>query len=114
MTASRFLVVVPDDLAPGFRVAGAAVRAATDPDAAAETVRDLIGGDERGVIAVYEPWFVAFPPALRVRLERSVSPVVVPLPSGLEAEGGEARRARLAELLQRAVGYHITFGEEQP
>jgi len=111
MTAT-LVVVVPEDLASGFRLAGATVESPADADEAAERVRELFAGGDEGVIAVYEPWLQSFSHPLREHLEGSISPVVVPLPSGLEAEGGPARRARLAALLQRAVGYHITFEEE--
>jgi vacuolar-type H+-ATPase subunit F/Vma7 len=110
-TTARVQIVAPGEIAVGFRLAGAAVHVPDDAVGAAATVRALVDGGERGVIAVYEPWFDALEPAERERLEASVAPVVVPVPSGLVAAGGAARRARLAGLLQRAVGYHITFEE---
>jgi vacuolar-type H+-ATPase subunit F/Vma7 len=82
-------------------------------DDAAAAVSALIAEGERGVIAVYEPFLSRFEPGVRDRLVASVAPVVVPLPSGLEVEADASRRARLAALLRRAVGYHITFGEEE-
>lgn len=111
VAAARLQIVAPSELAAGFQISGASVHVADDAAGAAETVRTLIAEGERGVIAVYEPWFASFDRADRERLEESVSPVVVAVPSGLIAEGGAARRARLAGLLQRAVGYHITFEE---
>jgi len=108
---ARLRIVTPSELAAGFQMGGASVHVADDAAAAAETVNSLIAEGEGGVIAVYEPWFTTFDRADRERLEDLVSPVVVAVPSGLVAEGGVARRARLAELLQRAVGYHITFEE---
>ena len=110
-TSARLQIVAPIELAAGFQVGGASVHAPDDAAGAAETVDALIAEGERGVIAVYEPWFVSFERADRERLEESISPVVVAVPSGLVAEGGAARRARLAGLLQRAVGYHFTFEE---
>lgn len=106
-------LVVPEELGAGFLIGGAGVHAAADPVTAAATVRRLIADGERGVIAVYEPWLAAFGRAERERLEESVTPVVVAVPSGLAAAGATARRARLAALLQRAVGYRITFEEEE-
>ena len=100
-------------VAAGFRIAGASVHAPDDATEAAAAVHTLIADGERGVIAVYEPWLAAFPARDRERLEESVTPVVVAVPSGLVAEGGATRRARLAGLLQRAVGYHITFEDAE-
>ncbi|MEA2058434.1 MAG: V-type ATP synthase subunit F [Actinomycetota bacterium] len=108
---ARLTIVVPAELIPGFSVAGAEVRSAVDASEAAASVRDLIAEGERGVIGVYEPWFLDFDRSYREGLEASVAPVVIAIPSGLEAESGAIRRARLAGMLQRAVGYHITFGD---
>lgn len=106
-------VVTPPDLEPGFRLAGVTVRVAADAAEAAAAVADLIADGERGVIAVYEPYLHDFDPGRRDQLEASLSPVVVGLPSGLGVQRVAGRRARLAGLLQRAVGYHITFGDEE-
>lgn len=110
-TTARLRIVAPIELAAGFQVAGATVHAPDDAAGAVEAVATLIAEGEQGVIAVYEPWFASFDRTDRERLEESVSPVVVAIPSGLEAKGGAERRARLAGLLRRAVGYHITFEE---
>lgn len=113
MTGSpaQLVVVSPPELARGFRLAGAATRSAETAADAAEVLETLIGEGERGVIAVYEPFLAQLDASTRDRLAGSVSPVIVPLPSGLGAEADASRRARLAALLQKAVGYHITFGE---
>jgi vacuolar-type H+-ATPase subunit F/Vma7 len=108
---ARLRVVAPPEVAVGFLVGGAIVHAADDAPGAAEIVRTLIDEGERGVIAVHEPWFDSFDQSERERLEESVAPVVVAMPSGLGADGGAARKARLASLLRRSIGYHITFEE---
>jgi vacuolar-type H+-ATPase subunit F/Vma7 len=110
---AQLVVVAPPELAPGFRLAGATAREAATPEQAEAAVRDLIAEGERGVVAVYEPYFTRFPGEVRDRLVASVAPVVVALPSGLTVEGDASRKARLADLLRQAVGYHITFGEDQ-
>lgn len=112
-TAARVQIVAPADLVAGFRLGGAVVHAPDGGAAAAVTVRDLIDEGERGVIGVYEPWLATFDRKERERLEESVSPVVVAVPTGLAAAGGAERRARLAGLLRRAIGYSITFGEPE-
>lgn len=109
---ARLVLVVPPEIGTGFRLAGAGVRLVETAPEAELAVTDLLDSGERGIVAVYEPWFRRFEPGLLSRLEASVAPVVVPVPSGLETEDPELRRARLAELLRRSVGYHITFGEE--
>lgn len=108
---ARVLVVTTPDLAAGFRLAGAAVAESATAEVAATVITEAIDRGERGAIAVYEPFLDEMPPETRLAFSASVSPVVVPMPPGL-AGAGEGRRARLASLLQRAVGYHISFGEE--
>lgn len=110
-TIARLRIVTPPELASGFQMGGATVHAVESASDAAHTVEALVAEGERGVIGVYEPWLAEFDRAHRDRLEASVAPVVVAVPSGLLTEAGAARRARLAGLLQRAIGYHITFEE---
>lgn len=113
MTSAHLAVVSPPELASGFRLAGAGVRPASSAEEAAAAVRELIAQGERGVIGVYEPFYIQFETRFRDRLEQSVSPVVIAVPSGFGSEEGLTRRARIAALLRRAVGYHITFGDDQ-
>lgn len=113
MTLARLVVVSPEELADGFRLTGVAVEQADSSPDAERLVRDLIAGGESGVIAVYRPLFEGFDEDLRRRLKASVSPVVVELPTGVGVEPDELRRSRLADRLQRAIGYHVTFGEDE-
>lgn len=110
MTASGMVVVVPSELETGFRLAGVETVGAEDGDQAAASLRELIDEGERALIAVYEPFWSAMPEGEREAVESSLTPVVLPLPAGLERHDEERHRARIAEMLSRAVGYHITFG----
>ena len=109
----RLAIVVPPELANGFRLAGAEVSVVDEVDAAVEAVDDLLRRGEAGVIGVYEPWLVRFPIELRHRLEDMLGPVVLGLPAGKDGELETSRRVRLLGMLQRAVGYHITFGGDE-
>lgn len=106
---ARLVIVTTPMLEAGFRLAGVTTRTVSSTGEAEDTLRALLTEGQRGVIAVHRPFFDGIDPGFRVRLESSVSPVVVSLSDGLEAESPQARRARLASLLQRAVGYHIVF-----
>ena len=112
-SVARLRIVAPPELAAGFQLGGATVHAVESARQAADMVEALVSEGERGVIGVYGPWFEAFDRARREQLQSSVAPVVVAVPSGLRFESDSDRRARLAELLQRAVGYHITFEERE-
>jgi vacuolar-type H+-ATPase subunit F/Vma7 len=112
-TAARLIVISPEELIAGFRLAGVDVESAEDAKGAEAVVRDLLRHGERGVIAIYGPFFTGMDEDLQRRLRASVSPVVVELPTGIGAEPDHIRRTRLADRLQRAIGYHITFGDDE-
>ena len=114
MTAPTGLltVVVPPELASGFRLAGVVVQEAADAAAAEAIVDALIGGGERGIAGVYAPFHAELDAATQERYERSTEPIVMPLPAGLERADAGTHRARIAAMLERAIGYHISFPQE--
>lgn len=113
MTTTGVLVVVPPELETGFLLAGVETVVAQTAEEAKDSLSDLMDQDRGGVVAVYEPFLAQVGDEERARLEASTFPVVVPLPAGLRTRGeDEGHRARISAMLSRAVGYHITFGEE--
>ncbi len=102
-------IVAPPDLADGFRLAGVDVVAVDGTAAAASALERLTADPEVGVIGVHAPLLDGIDEPARRRYEDSVAPVVVAVPAGVP--GGAEHRARLAELLQRAIGFRISFGE---
>ena len=109
---ARLIVITPPELVAGFRLTGVDVELADDGVRAEAVVRDLLRQGERGVIAIYGPFLADMDEDLQRRLRSSVSPVVVELPIGIRTEPDHMRRTRLADRLQRAIGYHITFGDD--
>jgi vacuolar-type H+-ATPase subunit F/Vma7 len=112
VSAEGLVVVVPSELEAGFHLAGVETVVADDTDEAVARLEQLLAGNPRGVVAVYEPYLDRLPPERLGDLAGRMEPVVVPLPAGLEARDEESHRARISAMLSRAVGYHITFGEE--
>lgn len=110
---ARLIMVAPPELAVGFRLAGTDVVAVDDPVETAVALERLGADAEVGVIGVYAPFFDALEPADRLRYEDSVAPVVVAVPLGDVGSGSTDHRARMAALLQRAIGYRISFGEDE-
>lgn len=109
---ARLTMVAPPELAVGFRLAGTDVVAVDDAVETAVALERLRHDPEVGVIGVFAPFFEALEPALRLACEDSVAPVVVAVPLGEAGSGSTDYRARMASLLQRAIGYRISFGEE--
>ena len=112
MTKPGMVIVVPPEVATGYRLAGVETVARETASEALAEMEDLLEQELHGVMAVYEPFLDQIPRDRRAAFEDLVSPAVVPLPAGLEAHDEESHRARIAAMLSRAVGYHITFGEE--
>ncbi len=108
----RLIVVTTPRAATGFRMAGAATEVAGSPEEADRVIRELLDGGETGVIAVDEELLAGVPPERRRWLEDLVNPVIVAIPAVTAGAPAGGRRARLAEMLRRAIGYRITFGEE--
>lgn len=109
---SHLTVIVPPELTSGFRITGVDVEESRDAETALGVLETLVAEAGGGVVGVYSDFYDAIDETLRDRLERSVAPIVIPLPTGLERDRAVGQRARVAALLERAVGYHITFEGE--
>ena len=110
---SRLVVLTTPEIAPGYRLAGAATVEVSSAEQAAAEVLDLVDRrEERGVIAMHEPFHAALGRNLRRRFDETTEPLVVPLPSGEPGTGDGGRRERLMKMLWQAVGYEITFDSE--
>lgn len=113
MTATGMVVIVPSELENGFLLAGVETIGVETGEEAATSLEQLMAGGERALIAVHEPFLSGLPDRERAAVESSLDPVVIPIPAGLERHDEALHRARISEMLSRAVGYHITFGRER-
>jgi vacuolar-type H+-ATPase subunit F/Vma7 len=107
----RLIVVTSQDQVTGYRMAGVTSEAASSAREILGIVSDVAGAHEGAMVAVDESLLAQVDPVARRRLDESMDPVVVSIPSG--RAGVSDRRARLSEVLRRAVGFRIRFpGEE--
>jgi vacuolar-type H+-ATPase subunit F/Vma7 len=106
----RLVVITTPDLAPGFELAGVDTYVADDPQRAQALVGQLMAGDEASLIAIRQDLLVGIDPRLRRKIDSSYRPIVMAIPSGPLALPGEGRQRYIAELIRRAIGFHITFG----
>jgi V/A-type H+-transporting ATPase subunit F len=111
---SRLMVITTPDLAPGFQLAGVETFAVETAEKAESLLRELLAGDEASLIVVRQDLLQAMPPRLQRQLEASYRPLVMAIPGGGPTAPTEERRYYIAELIRRAIGFHITFGTEQP
>jgi vacuolar-type H+-ATPase subunit F/Vma7 len=106
----RLIVLTTPELAPGYRLAGAATHAIDSVAEAAESLHELLAaGAEGDVVAIHEPFFNELDATLRRRIDSLVSPLVIALPGGVGAHAEAERRAQHLRVLWEAVGYQITF-----
>ena len=110
---ARLVVLADDETALGFALAGVEVTPIEDVEAGRRRLRDLLADPTVGLIAASEALLGWLDDPTRRKVESSYRPVVVGLPTAGPVQGFASRRERLAALLRRAIGFHITFpGEE--
>jgi len=110
---SRLLILTRPSLAPGFQLAGVDAYGAEDVESAQEMIAGWLDSGEAGLLAIDDGLLSRMDQDLVKRLEAAEQLPFIVIPGG-GALGPEAsRRHRIAELIRRAIGFHITFkGEE--
>lgn len=110
MSTPHVAVIVPAELADGYRLAGVRTEQAATAAAAGEVLNRLISGaGQPGVVAVYPPYLRELGGRWQRRISQLDSVLVVALPEG-QAHGAPAPAGEtLRDLLVRAVGYEFTF-----
>jgi vacuolar-type H+-ATPase subunit F/Vma7 len=110
---SRLLIITRPAFVLGFRLAGVDAFGAVDVEAAEELIAAWLRAGETGLLAIDEGILERMQPDLLRRLRAAEQLPYLAIPGG-EPLGPEAsRQVRLAGMLRRAIGFHITFkGEE--
>lgn len=110
---SRLLVVTRPSLVPGFQLAGVDAYGVEDIEAAQELISGWMGAGEVGLVAIDDGLLARMDPAFILRLESSEHLPFLAIPGGAPLGPEAFRRHRIAEMIRRAIGVHITFkGEE--
>jgi V/A-type H+/Na+-transporting ATPase subunit F len=102
----RLKVVTTPGAALGFRLAGISVEEVNE-DAAAERIAALLAEPDLGVLAVEQELLRRTPERLLAKVARKVVPVVLPFTFPRHWGEGGGGEAYVAELVRRAIGYHI-------
>jgi len=111
---SRLLVLTRPTLVAGFQLAGVDAYGADDIETAEELIAGWLESGEVDLLAIDDGLLERMDPGLVQRLETSDQLPFLAIPGG-EPLGPEAsRRYRIAEMIRRAIGFHITFkGEDE-
>lgn len=99
-------------LADGFRLAGIPT-VTVEPARIEDALRSVLEDDDLGLLLVTRDLWDGLTERTRQAIERLPHPIVQAVPAGEISEAG-ARRALLGEMLERAIGYRIELGGEQP
>ncbi len=105
----KVIVVTDPENADGFRLAGVTVIEVDSKESAREQVRLLLDDENSGIIALNESFYAALDEKTLERIDSIYRPIVIPLPVKETVELVGERRAYLARLIHRAVGFDITL-----
>jgi len=105
----KAIVVTDPETADGFRLAGVDVIEAEGPEEARERIRALLDDETAGILAVNESFYEALDDKTREKIDSIYRPIVIPLPVREAVEMAGERRAYLARLIHRAIGFDITL-----
>jgi vacuolar-type H+-ATPase subunit F/Vma7 len=109
---SRLLVVTRPELVSGFHLAGVNAYGPADIESAQEMIAFWLQSGESGLLAIDDGWLSMLDVAMVKELEESPNLLYIAIPGG-PALGLEAsRQYRIAEMIRRAIGFHITFKDE--
>jgi vacuolar-type H+-ATPase subunit F/Vma7 len=110
---SRLLIITRPSLVPGFELARVEAYGAEDVESAEELIEELLNSGESGLLAIDDGILAHLDPALIKRLDAAEQLPYLPIPGGRPLGPEATRKYRLAEMIRRAIGFHVTFkGEE--
>jgi vacuolar-type H+-ATPase subunit F/Vma7 len=110
---SRLLIVTHPALVTGFHLAGVEAFAIEDAESAQELIGGWLDDGEEGLLAIDEGLLAHMELTLVKRLQAAAHLPYLAIPGGRPLDPADSRRHRIAEMVRRAIGFHITFkGEE--
>jgi V/A-type H+-transporting ATPase subunit F len=105
----KVIVLTDPETADGFRLAGVDVFEVETPAEATREVSRLLEDPKTGILAINEAFFMGLDERIQKRIESTYRPIVVSLPIKEKLGAVGERRAFLARLVHRAVGFDVTL-----
>lgn len=110
---SRLIVVTRPSLVTGFQLAGVDAYGADDVETAQELINGWLEAGEVGLLAIDDGLLVCMDPAFVKHLDACDQLPYLAIPGGQSLGPEASRRYRIAEMIRRAIGFHVTFkGDE--
>lgn len=103
----RIVAVLDEETALGFRLAGLEVRKADTVEELVRQVELLLNEKDVRIVILDEDRVRRIPERLERRLEDSVAPIFLPIPTLRRWEGEIPPEEYAARLIRRAIGYQI-------
>ena len=111
---SRLFILTRPELAVGFQLAGIEAYVAEDVETAQELIESWIAAGEEGLLAIDDGLMKKMSPAFLKRVEDTGKIPFLEIPGGEPLGPESSRKYQMAEMIRRAIGFHITFkGEEE-
>jgi vacuolar-type H+-ATPase subunit F/Vma7 len=111
---SQLFVITRPSLVTGFHLAGVDAYGAEDVESAQELINKWLNAGEVGLLAIDDGLLTRMDKAFLRRLDAYENLPYLAVPGGQPLEPEASRRHRIATLIRRAIGFHITFkGEEE-
>ncbi|MHB8894195.1 MAG: V-type ATP synthase subunit F [Candidatus Geothermincolia bacterium] len=105
----KVVVLTDPDTADGFRLAGVDVLEVETAEDAMREISRLLEDPKSGILAVNEAFLAELDERIQKRIESTYRPIVVSLPIKEKLGAIGERRAFLARLVHRAVGFDVTL-----
>lgn len=108
----KVVVLTDPETAMGFRLAGVDVREAETAEEARDLINRLLEDNRTGILAVNESFLENVGERIQAKIESTYRPIVVSLPVKEKLGAVSERKAFLARLVHRAVGFDVTLRKE--
>jgi len=106
---SRLFVVTRPELVSGFHLAGVDAYGPVDVESAQEMIASWLESSETGLLAIDDGWLSLMEGNIVKNLEESPNLLYIAIPGGPALGTESSRQHRIAEMIRRAIGFHITF-----
>ena len=110
---SHLFIVTHPELVTGFHLAGVDAFSAEDGVRAQTLIGNWLETGQEGLVAINETLLADMEPAFLKRLQASRNLLYLVIPDGPPLRPGISQRQRIAEMIRRAIGFHITFRAEK-
>src|SRR5574341_965002 len=111
---SQLFVLTRPALVPGFQLAGVEGHGVEDVESAQGLIEQWLIAGEVGLLTIDDGLLAHMDKAVLKRLAASEHLLYLAIPGGGPLGPEASQRHRIAALIRRAIGFHITFkGEEE-